>query len=440
MRVSGASLLVAAAAAAAAAAGTAALVPDPPPAAGLASRREVFSRAFAAASAAAVLRIPDAAVAASADAAPAGIPFGATWSATTGLLKEKEAGFVSFDEKAYRAMRDDKSRTPLFKDALVERLNAGPKGPETMSVLDLGTGPYAVFAILAAEAGAGKVYAIEADKEVARVARQAVVRAGWQDVITVLDGFSTDLKELPGGDKVDVVVAEIIGSVASEEGAYATILDAGRFTKEPNDPASWIPSRIQTYASPASYTLHNLFGPPEFDWAKLEGEPVRFSCRDDGLQLLSDPVLVEDISFADLGGGTKAAAQLQKRTVDLTFTVDAARIESNESAFYENLVTGRLSKKEAADVASKAAHSLSGIALWPRLILDSKGSIVVDSRKFPGGGQQRSHWQTVLPICSPRPVGGLKGGETIEVTAEIDLPNEVTKAPNYRLNGKAFVA
>ena len=103
-------------------------------------------------------------------------------------------------------------------------------------------------------------------------------------------------------------------------------------------------------------------------------------------------------------------------------------------------MTGRLSKKEAADVASKAAHSLSGIALWPRLILDSKGSIVVDSRKFPGGGQQRSHWQTVLPICSPRPVGGLKGGETIEVTAEIDLPNEVTKAPNYRLNGKAFVA
>ena len=46
--------------------------------------------------------------------------------------------------------------------------------------------------------------------------------------------------------------------------------------------------------------LHNnLFTPLAFDWGKLNGEPVRFNCRDEGLELLSDPVLIEDIDFAN---------------------------------------------------------------------------------------------------------------------------------------------
>ncbi len=43
---------------------------------------------------------------------------------------------------------DDPSRTPLFEKAIIQRLNAASGGPESMTVLDLGTGPYALFAMV----------------------------------------------------------------------------------------------------------------------------------------------------------------------------------------------------------------------------------------------------------------------------------------------------
>ena len=187
----------------------------------------------------------------------------------------------------------DQSRTPLFEKAIKDRLKSAEGGPSSQVVLDLGTGPFALFAIVAAKAGAKKVYAIEASKEAAKTARETIKKLGYSDKIEVLEGFSTDIT-LP--EQADVCIAEIVGSVCSEEGAYATILDAHkRLVKNPTDEKNWIPSRIQTYGAPASYTLHHLFRPPGFDWNKLDGEPVRFNCRDEGLQLLSDPVVVEDI-------------------------------------------------------------------------------------------------------------------------------------------------
>ena len=404
----------------------------------LLGRRETLTRVAAAAVASAtdfrIFSTPE--IANADDEMSNGEPvrFGASWSAADGL-RSSDGSFVTFDLSAYKAMRDDPSRTPYFRRALTERLNASPGGPESASVLDLGTGPFALFAILAAEAGAGKVYAIESDPECARNARALIKKAGWSDVITVLEGFSTDVT-LPNDDRVDVVVAEIVGSVASEEGAYATISDAhARFVKEPNDPASWIPNRIQTYAAPASYTLHNMFGPPDFDWNKLNGEPVRFNCRDEGLQLLSDPVLLEDISFADISRATQSA----EKKAALSFEIDARRMEKNEGSLYANLRSGQLPEEQATAMAKATAHSFSGIAFWPRLVLDKGGSIVVNTRTYPEGGHQRSHWQTVLPICSERPIGDLKGGEKVVVSANFELSDSVTKSSLYNLKGQVFV-
>ena len=50
-----------------------------------------------------------------------------------------------------------------------------------MTVLDLGTGPYALFALQAAQAGAGKVFAIEGNPYAAAVARQTIKKAGYDD-------------------------------------------------------------------------------------------------------------------------------------------------------------------------------------------------------------------------------------------------------------------
>ncbi|CAB9499396.1 arginine N-methyltransferase PRMT10 [Seminavis robusta] len=363
----------------------------------------------------------------------------AQWDASSGL-NSNEKEFVAFDMSAYTAMRDDPSRTPLFKKSLFDRLNAGRgpgRGPESQTVLDLGTGPFALFAIMAAEMGAGKVYAIEANPEVANYARKFIQKQGFDDVITVLDGYSTDVT-LPNNEKADIVVAEICGSISSEEGAYGTILDAHkRLIKDPTNAANWIPNRIQTWAAPASYTLHNLFVPPEFDWTKIANEPVRFNCRDLGLALLDEPQCVEDITFADIdilksstGSGSKGGT----RSKTLSFKASGDRITDNTSVFFDEYRKGRLDKEKASSLATKAARSCSGIAFWPRIYLpgsSDSSEYVINSRTHPEGGPQKSHWQTVLPVMGATPVGGIQGGDVIEVTCNFDTPEGTNKSPKY---------
>jgi predicted RNA methylase len=389
-------------------------------------RRELFSRAISASAALASLSISRPAAAAAAAAAEP-MRLSASWSATSGLnsLDPQDPNFVSFDPSAYAAMRDDPSRTPLFRKALQERLNAADGGPETQVVLDLGTGPFALFAVMAAEMGAGKVYAIEANPAIAENARKTIQKLGFEDIITVLDGFSTDIS-LPNSIKADVIVAEIVGSIATEEGASATILDAHRrLAKDPTNPANWIPNRIQTWAAPASYTLHNLFTPPDFDWTKIAAEPVRFNCRDLGLSLLDEPQCVEDISFADIH---KTKSSSSKSSSKYSFTASAERMEETEAVFFDEYRKGGLKKQEASELAVRAAHSCTGIAFWPRLYLPF--GVTIDSRQHPNGLPQKSHWQTVLPIMGATPAVGLQGGDKIEVTCQFEIPENIA-APRY---------
>ena len=354
-----------------------------------------------------------------------GTPISTAWTAVDGLNSLESDKFVTFDKNAYKAMVNDQSRTPLFEKAITNRLKSAE--PDSQVVLDLGTGPFALFAVMAAEAGAKHVYAIEASKEAAASARDVIKARKLEDRVTILEGFSTDIT-LP--EKADFAVAEIVGSVATEEGAVATILDASRrLVKNPTESSSWIPARVQTLGAPASYTLHNLFRPPAFDWGKLDGQPVRFNCRDEGLQLLSDPAVVEDVSFADIARAGGAA------TRQITFTVDPRRVEANVEKFGDEFAKNgqeRL-RSEVGKLKVDTANSVSGIAMWPRLILDD--DIQINSRQYPDGGQQKSHWQTVLPILSPEPVP-VKGGDRIVVNFDFDIPNEVTRPASYKISGQ----
>ena len=299
--------------------------------------------------------------------------FQANWKSVDGLntydeTNKQKGNVVAFDDSSYKAMINDQSRTPLFYKTIDERIQSNPT--QTMTVLDIGTGPYAIFAIRAAQAGAKRVYAIEANPKAAQIAKETVVNSGYDDVITIIEGYSTDLLSLPNDDKCDLIIAEIIGSIASEEGCVQTIYDASKkFAKEPNSSKTWIPQRVQTIACPASYTLHNLFGPPEFDWSKLNGEPVRFNCRDNGLQLLSGkPQIMEDIDFANIQNLYSSDKTKQQKS--MKFVVDKDRVNENKSILITELKKNRLKSDEAERVAIETATSFSGIAFWPRLILN----------------------------------------------------------------------
>uniref|UniRef100_A0A7S2KXU9 Uncharacterized protein n=1 Tax=Zooxanthella nutricula TaxID=1333877 RepID=A0A7S2KXU9_9DINO len=323
-------------------------------------------------------------------------------------------------------MRDDTRRTPQFVKAIRQRF-AGKEGKLTM--LDIGTGPFALFALVAARAGAKKVYAIEANPDAAARARANVAKATDIEpgTIEVIEGFTSALK-LP--EKVDVCCAEIIGVIASEENCINTIRDAQqRFLKDPSNPESYIPVSVQTYAAPVSYALHPVLAPPRFE--RLGGQPLRVNCRDRTVQLLSDPQLVEDIKFSD---PKLPAAGRWSATPPVEFVVSSDRVYANEKAYYTALLKEEMKDDEARKVARETAESFSGMAFWPRLVLDTKGELIVESRG-PLGEHQKSHWQTLVSLMNPTPVP-VSAGSVIKVEPQTDLGQDILQPVKYTLQAE----
>ena len=108
-------------------------------------------------------------------------------------------------------------------------------------------------------------------------------------------------------------MAEVIGSVATEEGVYGTIRDAqARFLKAPEDPLSYIPLRVQTLVAPASYAFHYMIAAEGRKAAGLTSEegPLRLNCTDETLAVMDEPQILEDFRWGCLADAPerKAAA------------------------------------------------------------------------------------------------------------------------------------
>ena len=151
-----------------------------------------------------------------------------------------------YNNDCYAGMRDDTARTEAYRRA-IEEAAAG------RVVVDLGTGALALLAIFAARAGAEHVYAIEVQSAAAASARRTITEAGLADKVTVLDGFSTDeAVVLP--IKAELMVHELIGEIAGEEGAVAAVADALRRHMDPAAlPPLSVPARVCTLLAPAEY-------------------------------------------------------------------------------------------------------------------------------------------------------------------------------------------
>jgi len=115
-------------------------------------------------------------------------------------------------------MLQDHERMGAYHDAI--KLNA-KRHFEGKVVLDVGTGT-GVLSIWAAQAGAKKVYAIEATN-VATHAERLVAAHGFSDVITVLKGRMEQI-ELP--EKVDVLLSEWMGYFLLREAMVNSVIDA----------------------------------------------------------------------------------------------------------------------------------------------------------------------------------------------------------------------
>jgi len=105
-------------------------------------------------------------------------------------------------------MLQDLVRTGTYQRAMLDN----PLDFKNKVVLDVGCGT-GILSIFAAQAGAKKVYAVEAS-DMADMARKLVEANGWRDVIEIVKGKVEEI-ELP--EDVDVIVSEPLGFLLVHE-------------------------------------------------------------------------------------------------------------------------------------------------------------------------------------------------------------------------------
>lgn len=110
-------------------------------------------------------------------------------------------------------MLDDEVRCNIFREALFSRVQSGDV------VLDVGAGT-GILSIFAAQAGASRVYAVEATP-IARFARELVDLNGFSDRIQVIEA---PIEEVDPPEAVDVIVSEWLGGYGVDENLLPLVL------------------------------------------------------------------------------------------------------------------------------------------------------------------------------------------------------------------------
>ncbi|MEW6364538.1 MAG: 50S ribosomal protein L11 methyltransferase [Acidobacteriota bacterium] len=136
-------------------------------------------------------------------------------------LRTVPKNFARLDTQ--RLMLQDRVRVAALQRAITAAVQPGDV------VLEIGTGT-GLLAILAARAGARRVYAIEMT-EMVEVAREMVRRNGLAAQIQILEGVSFEI-ELP--ERADVLISETLGHLGIDEGIVQTVADARRRLLKPH--------------------------------------------------------------------------------------------------------------------------------------------------------------------------------------------------------------
>ncbi|XP_053693935.1 protein arginine N-methyltransferase 6 [Sabethes cyaneus] len=135
--------------------------------------------------------------------------------------------FESYEDlEIHQLMLMDKARQDAYRNAIVGNKSLF----QNKTVLDVGTGT-GILSIFCAQAGAKKVYAVEASK-LATLARQVVLENGFEGTVEVFECKIEDFQLPAGVDKVDIIVSEWMGFFLLHEGMLdSVILARDKFLK-----------------------------------------------------------------------------------------------------------------------------------------------------------------------------------------------------------------
>ncbi|GLQ30999.1 50S ribosomal protein L11 methyltransferase [Litoribrevibacter albus] len=143
---------------------------------------------------------------------------------------------LDWDESFHQLMLNDRLRMQAYEQAIKETVKAGDV------VVDLGAGT-GILSLWALEAGASRVYAIDLDSDILKLAEQSMAKTEYADRFIALNQLSYDVT-LP--ERADVLISEILGNIADNEDFQPIICDAiERFLKPdgkclPRDACSFI--------------------------------------------------------------------------------------------------------------------------------------------------------------------------------------------------------
>lgn len=194
----------------------------------------------------------------------------------------------------YEEMLADQQRMDKYRAAIVALVQPGDV------VADLGTG-LGVLAMMAVQAGASRVYAIDNRAHVMQLAGQIVAANGFSERITLLHA---DAREAQLDEPVDIILNELIGDFGTDENIHECVRSFADRNLKPG--GKILPEKLRTLLVPVQY--HNEFrGIWRDNYHGLnlaaglqlptEIEPVMRVLREDPREL-AQPLVLEDIEFA----------------------------------------------------------------------------------------------------------------------------------------------
>lgn len=228
--------------------------------------------------------------------------------ATTKVNESEEVHTLSicgqFAEENHLAMLQDSDRVSYYRKAMNwtgEAKSGGKKLVEGRRILEIGTGPICLLSINAVNAGAQHVVALEASRPSHCRAKKFVEAIGMSHKIDILHGYS---KRVPAAlfKNPEVVIHEIIGDFASQEGVADALLDVQERTG--SIPLS-IPFGAETLICPASlpepehflYPAHSYEGRSILSPRRILLQSVRLNTSH--LLLCEDFQAFETLKFQD---------------------------------------------------------------------------------------------------------------------------------------------
>jgi len=262
--------------------------------------------------------------------------------------------------EVHRTMIHDHVRTEAFRRAIEAVVRPGD------TVLDVGAGS-GILSVLAAKAGAGRVYSLE-ETSIAVLAQELADANGVGDIVRVMQG---DAMEIEPPEQVDVVVSEWLGGFGIDEGMFVPVVAARDRWLKPG--GSMIPSSVTAWVA----LVHDRYLGEMLEFLGDEPYGVRLS-----------PLIDRTVNEIHYSGSYRhlTASDLRSDPAAL-WTTDAGVIP---------LERARAPHEAEVQLRIPDHGTANALALWFSAELAPRVSLSV------GPGDPPTHWgMTTAPLRSP---------------------------------------